>query len=153
MLPSYQSYQATSPEDSKLYRKMAIGEGPNEEEKRAINIAKSFYKVLMATVAGVTIIGIAFLSYRNYYNQTHSTLLTESSQAATTKSNPTSTSSQTTNTDLYPNIVFIYLDDLGYGSIGYNQYDLEGLSPFMTSLIKKGLFLTQYYAQEECTPS
>jgi hypothetical protein len=146
MLPSYQSYQATSPEDSKLYRKMAIGEGPNEEEKRAINIAKSFYKVLMATVAGVTIIGIAFLSYRNYYNQTHSTLLTEPSKTTTT-------TSQTTTPSSYPNIVFIYLDDLGYGSIGYNQYDLEGLSPFMTSLITKGLFLTQYYAQEECTPS
>jgi hypothetical protein len=146
MLPSYQSYQATSPEDNKLYRKMAIGEGPNEEEKRAINIAKSFYKVLMATVAGVTIIGIAFLSYGNYYNQTHSTLLTEPLKTTTT-------TSQTTTPSSYPNIVFIYLDDLGYGSIGYNQYDLEGLSPFMTSLIKKGLFLTQYYAQEECTPS
>jgi arylsulfatase A-like enzyme len=52
-----------------------------------------------------------------------------------------------------PNIVFIVADDLGYSSIGYESYDLEGYAPFLTSLLKQGINLENYYTQETCTPS
>eukprot|EP01040_Poterioochromonas_malhamensis_P020084 gene20084-23905_t len=69
-----------------------------------------------------------------------------SSKSSTkTSSSPASTSN--------PNVVFVYVDDMGYDSIGGTQYDLHGLTPFINSLIDDGLFFTNYYAQEECTPS
>jgi amino acid permease len=51
-----------------------------------------------------------------------------------------------------PNIVFILADDLGYNSIGYQAFDLDGLSTTLTSMMKDGIYLENFYAQEECTP-
>lgn len=44
---------------------------------------------------------------------------------------------------------------MGFNSIGYNQKDLTGATPFLNSLMSKdgGLSFSNYYAQEECTPS
>ncbi len=52
-----------------------------------------------------------------------------------------------------PNFVFIVADDLGYQSIGPHPHDLQNLSPFLTSLGMDGIALTNFYAQEVCTPS
>jgi arylsulfatase A-like enzyme len=52
-----------------------------------------------------------------------------------------------------PNIVFILADDLGYSSIGYEEFDLSFVSPFLTSMAKNGILMTNYYGQEICTPS
>ena len=54
-----------------------------------------------------------------------------------------------------PNIIFILVNDMGFNSIGYNQKDLTGATPFLNSLMSKdgGLSFSNYYAQEECTPS
>jgi len=53
-----------------------------------------------------------------------------------------------------PNIIFMLADDLGYQSLGYNDdTDMDFASPFMTKLGGKGIMLSNYYAQEACTPS
>jgi arylsulfatase B/arylsulfatase I/J len=52
-----------------------------------------------------------------------------------------------------PNFVFILADDLGWNSIGYQDYDLTFASPFITELAKKGVIMSNYYGQEICTPS
>lgn len=52
-----------------------------------------------------------------------------------------------------PNFVFIVADDLGWNSIGYQDYDLTFASPFITSLARKGVIMSNYYGQEICTPS
>ena len=52
-----------------------------------------------------------------------------------------------------PNIVFILADDLGWNSIGYEPYDLSFTTPFLTDLAQQGIVMTNYYAQEVCTPS
>jgi hypothetical protein len=51
-----------------------------------------------------------------------------------------------------PNIVFIIADDLGFNSIGYQSFDLEGLSPTLTNMLKDGIYLENFYTQEVCTP-
>jgi arylsulfatase A-like enzyme len=52
-----------------------------------------------------------------------------------------------------PNILFLLIDDLGYGSIGNGESDISFASPFLSSLAKNGIMLTNYYTQEICSPS
>eukprot|EP01035_Chromulina_nebulosa_P034545 gene34545-46357_t len=52
-----------------------------------------------------------------------------------------------------PNFIFILADDLGANSVGYEAYDLESVTPYLTSLAKDGIVMSNYYAQEICTPS
>lgn len=52
-----------------------------------------------------------------------------------------------------PHIVFILADDLGWNSIGYEDYDLSFTTPTLTTMAQSGIILTNYYAQEVCTPS
>ena len=42
---------------------------------------------------------------------------------------------------------------LGWNDIGYTSTDLPDATPYMTSLAKKGVIFTKYYAQPSCTPS
>ena len=35
-----------------------------------------------------------------------------------------------------PNFIFILADDLGANSVGYEAYDLESVTPYLTSLAK-----------------
>jgi hypothetical protein len=143
MLPSYQNYQNYQPVDDekRIYSKMAIG-SPTDDDRKAISTVKNFYRGLIGGVAAFTIMGIAFLSIRSYYRHVHN---------AHSKSHLSISDTETSSSK--PNLIFIYLDDMGFGSIGYDQYDLEGISPFITSLMKDGVLLTNYYGQEECTPS
>ncbi len=53
----------------------------------------------------------------------------------------------------YPHIIFILADDLGWNSIGYEDFDLTFASPYLTEYASKGLILSNYYAQEMCSPS
>ena len=46
-----------------------------------------------------------------------------------------------------PNFVFILADDLGYNSLS------QEISPFLTTLKENSINLSNYYAQEVCTPS
>ena len=52
-----------------------------------------------------------------------------------------------------PNFVFILADDMGWNSIGYEDYDLSFVSPVITDLANNGVVISSYYAQEVCTPS
>lgn len=52
-----------------------------------------------------------------------------------------------------PNFIFILADDLGWNSIGYNDYDLAFTTPTLTSLAQMGVTMSNYYALEVCTPS
>ncbi len=52
-----------------------------------------------------------------------------------------------------PNFVFILSDDVGWNSIGYQNYDLAFATPYMTALAEGGIILSNYYSQEVCTPA
>jgi hypothetical protein len=52
-----------------------------------------------------------------------------------------------------PNFVFLLADDLGWNSIGYENYDLYFATPNLDSLARKGIVMDNYYALEVCTPS
>jgi hypothetical protein len=52
-----------------------------------------------------------------------------------------------------PHIVFLLADDLGWNSIGYEDFDLSFATPFLTGLAKQGIIMDSYYAQEVCTPA
>ena len=53
----------------------------------------------------------------------------------------------------YPNIVFIIADDLGWNSIGYRSYDMQGITPKLDELANGGIVINTYYSQELCTPA
>lgn len=57
------------------------------------------------------------------------------------------------NTVSKPNIVFILADDLGWNSIGYENFDLHFTTPFLDTLAKQGIIFNNYYSQEVCTPA
>ena len=54
-----------------------------------------------------------------------------------------------------PHLVVMIIDDLALNSVGYENYDFSGLniSPHIDSLADSGIKLTNFYAQEVCTPS
>ena len=53
-----------------------------------------------------------------------------------------------------PNIIFLLADDLGYNSMQYSATtDLTVSTPFLSKMAQQGIILTNYYAQESCTPS
>ena len=59
----------------------------------------------------------------------------------------------TTSTTTNPNFVFILIDDLSWNSMGYMGSEISFATPYMTSLAKEGVILTNYYSQETCTPA
>lgn len=52
-----------------------------------------------------------------------------------------------------PHIVYILADDLGWNSIGYEDYDLSFTTPTLTTMAKEGIIMSSFYAQEVCTPA
>lgn len=52
-----------------------------------------------------------------------------------------------------PNVVFILIDDVGMNDIGMHSSDLWELTPFIDSLARDGVVLTNYYTDSLCTPS
>lgn len=52
-----------------------------------------------------------------------------------------------------PNIIYILADDLGWNSIGNDDFDVAFATPVLSTLAKNGITLGNYYAQEVCTPS
>jgi hypothetical protein len=52
-----------------------------------------------------------------------------------------------------PHIILFTVDDLGWNDVGMYSTDIPKATPFITSLAKKGVTLSRYYAQPSCTPS
>ena len=52
-----------------------------------------------------------------------------------------------------PNIIFIMADDLSWNAIGYEGFDLNFVTPFMSSIAREGVIMTNYYSQEMCMPA
>ena len=53
-----------------------------------------------------------------------------------------------------PHILFVLIDDQGYGDIGYTNPLVSNVStPFIDSLAAEGLVLKRHYAQWSCSPS
>jgi hypothetical protein len=59
----------------------------------------------------------------------------------------------TTSTSTKPNIIFILADDLGWNSIGHEDYDIDFTTPTLTAMASEGIVMENYYAQEVCTPA
>lgn len=53
----------------------------------------------------------------------------------------------------YPNILFVFVDDMGFNDIGYLSTDLEFATPAMDALAADGVTLTRYYTMSSCTPA
>lgn len=103
------------------------------------------YFLLLCAV--LSVLGVVYLNNFGGWSQSSSSETSgsnfDSSKSANLKSSP----------NKKPNFLVIIADDLGFSSLGYNQYDIAGSAPFLTELIKDGIMFTNYYAQEECTPS
>src|SRR5689334_15354413 len=55
-------------------------------------------------------------------------------------------------TDMRPNVLFILLDDAGYGDVGcHGNRDVQ--TPTIDRLFSESTRLTRFYAQPVCTPS
>lgn len=52
-----------------------------------------------------------------------------------------------------PNIVFMYIDDVGFNDFGAGSSDLSTFTPRMEELWNDGIWLSNYYGQHVCTPS
>ena len=82
--------------------------------------------------------------------QKYSLAITEQANLAKLKhKQPTSV----TDKEVSPHIVFVLADDLGWNAIGYEDFDMAFVTPTLTSLAQSGLIMSNYYAQEQCTPS
>ncbi|CAM9439259.1 unnamed protein product [Discosporangium mesarthrocarpum] len=55
--------------------------------------------------------------------------------------------------DKQPNVIFILIDDLGWGDIGYQSSDLSNLTPNLDAMAAKGVKLDNYYTSNICTPA
>mmetsp|Transcript_7740 Transcript_7740/g.14562 ORF Transcript_7740/g.14562 Transcript_7740/m.14562 type:complete len:566 (+) Transcript_7740:82-1779(+) len=52
-----------------------------------------------------------------------------------------------------PHIVFVLVDDMGFGDIGYQSKDLAFATPYLDELAADGIKLDRYYSNAVCTPS
>src|SRR4051812_32909824 len=52
-----------------------------------------------------------------------------------------------------PNIVFILMDDMGYGDIAPFNPKTKNRTPNLDRMAKEGMKLTSFYAAPVCTPS
>ena len=54
-----------------------------------------------------------------------------------------------------PNILFVIVDDLGFGDVGFNRVEksAEVITPNMDKLVDEGIHLTRHMVHPECTPS
>ena len=52
-----------------------------------------------------------------------------------------------------PHILFVLADDLGWNSIGNNDFDIGFAAPFLSDMASNGIIMENYYAQEMCCPS
>lgn len=111
---------------------------------------RRFKLLVQAMGAVVMVVGFVYL-FKSFNG--NDVMLTSSTSTSTTPKTVSASGSSGGASASKPNIVFIHIDDMGYGSIGYHQYDIAGASPFMNSLIEDGMYMSNYYAQEECTPS
>ena len=56
--------------------------------------------------------------------------------------------------DKAPNIVLLFLDDWGWGDLGANWYEAEGMTPHMDQLASEGIRFTDFHvAASVCSVS
>ena len=85
---------------------------------------------------------------------------TEESPFAPPRAHPTVTLGPThsprnigANESTKPNVLFFLTDDLSWNSMGYEDFDLTFVTPFMTSMAENGVIMNNYYSQELCMPA
>ena len=66
---------------------------------------------------------------------------------------PTVSSDSSSSESSLPNIIFCMADDLGWNSLGYEDFDLSFATPFMSTAARSGIIMNNYYSQEMCTPA
>ena len=50
-----------------------------------------------------------------------------------------------------PNVVILFIDDLGYGDLGFQGYGAE--TPHIDALARRGMVMKNWHAMSVCTPS
>lgn len=120
---------------------------PNLEE----SLSKKDGSLKMITMTAATVVTMLFfiIAVTSSSRSENSSIISKIDLSQDFKSADSSKSSPS----VKPNIVFILADDLGWNSIGYQDYDLTFTTPFLTNLAKKSVIMSNYYGQEICTPS
>lgn len=96
--------------------------------------------IFRAIIGGAFLLVLAVITVNVFNSSTSSNLLL-------------STKKVTGTTTTKPNFVFLLIDDMGYGTVGYDDSDISFASPFLSSLAKEGIMMTKYYSQEICSPA
>ena len=138
---------------SKTY-KYAGDKGIDEEELRLLGETgerepSSAPSTIILNVKFIAILGILLSMI------TFGILIVKATSGASSSSSPTDEDDKIVTDTERPHFVVILIDDLALNSIGYENYDFAGLniSPNIDSLADGGIKLSNFYAQEVCTPS
>ena len=62
-----------------------------------------------------------------------------------------SNGNRVTSKPVKPNILYVLMDDLGFGDVSWNNPDM--VTPNMERLGRRGVILDQFYTQPKCSPS
>ena len=124
---------------------------------------------LMYSFAGLFVVGMLAIYWAISHHQSNSTYATSSSSdisktLKTMKDHKSRASNKPKLIDKpqktgaasadHPNIVLLLIDDLGFGTIGYDSTsEYSNVIPHMTKLFETGVTFENYYSQEVCTPS
>jgi len=54
---------------------------------------------------------------------------------------------------LYPHLVYVLMDDVGYNDVGYGSSDLHMMTPFIDDISGQGIRFGALYGQPICTPA
>jgi hypothetical protein len=101
--------------------------------------------LLFIAICGVLISG----NYNKNYNKSSNVVTDpDALKANEITSEPLQSSKKTSP----PHIIFVLADDVGWNSIGYENFDLSFATPFLTGLANEGVVISNYYSQEVCTP-
>ena len=109
-------------------------------EKAENNITQYHFTGAMLIVAMIVMLA-------TYY------FLTSSPSTVSLTASKSSQATKSESSSAKPNFVFILADDLGYESIGYEQHDFEGVAPYLSNMMKNGIYIENYYTMEVCSPS
>jgi arylsulfatase A-like enzyme len=101
-----------------------------------------FVRGSIVFLAAFSFVGLIFSFFTVTPMHKHVTL----EEAASSDTTSESTTSEK------PNIVFILADDLGWNAIGYEDFDLDFATPYISSIARDGIIMENYYSQELCSP-
>ena len=124
------------------------GEFENEEEQIRLLIQRQKKCICVATTViilflCVSVMSLFFVDLKSIFISSNKSLLQLLFNTNILKNDM----------NMKPNFIIILADDLSWNSIGYSSDDIAFATPYLTALAQKGIIMSNFYAQEVCTPS